>query len=95
MLIECLIHQGDLFNAERYAEQTYQNLRDIENWMDQGGKEVVEGAHNLADVILQQDGDLIKAEKLARESLHIRCRLYGPDHGRVGPSRAICFWLEF
>jgi tetratricopeptide (TPR) repeat protein len=86
-LISCLIHQGDLFNAERYAEQTYANLRDIKNGINQQGEEVAKGANNLADVILRQDdGDLIKAEKLGRESLHIRTQLYGSDHGRVGLS---------
>jgi hypothetical protein len=55
--------------------------------MDQESEEVAEGAYNLAGVILRQvDGDLIKAEKLARESLGIRCQLYGPDHDRVGLS---------
>jgi hypothetical protein len=54
MLISSLIFQGDLFNAERYAEQTYQNLRDIKNGMDQESEEVAEGAYNLADVILRQ-----------------------------------------
>jgi tetratricopeptide (TPR) repeat protein len=86
MLIDCLIHQGDYFNAERYADQIYQNLRDIKNGMDQEGDEVVTGAYNLADVIRRQDGDLIKAEKLARGCLRIRTRLYGPDHGKVGPN---------
>jgi hypothetical protein len=39
--------------------------------MDQEGEEMAIGAFNLADLILQQDGDLIKAEELARESLRI------------------------
>jgi hypothetical protein len=89
-LIDCLIHQGDLFNAERYAEQTYQNLKDITNGIDQEGNEVAEGAYNLASVILiQDDRDLIKAEKLARESLHITTQLHGPDHDRVGISNML------
>jgi tetratricopeptide (TPR) repeat protein len=87
MLISSLIHKGDLFNAERFAEQTYANLRDIKNGMDLEGEEVAEGAYNYADVILRQDdGDLIKAEKLARESLRIRTRLYGSNHRRIGTS---------
>jgi hypothetical protein len=36
-LIDSLIHKGDYFNAERYAEQTYANLRDVKNGMDQEG----------------------------------------------------------
>jgi hypothetical protein len=87
LLISCLINQGDYFNAERYADQTYQNLKDIKNGVDQEGEEVAMGAHNLAEVILRQDdGDLIKAEKLARESLRLRTQLYGPDHSEVGAS---------
>jgi hypothetical protein len=74
-------------NAGRFAEQTYANLRDIKNGINQEGEEVAEGAYNLAGVILQQnDGDLIKAEKLARESLGIRTQLYGPDYDSVGMS---------
>jgi tetratricopeptide (TPR) repeat protein len=85
ILINCLTKQGDFFNAERFAEQTYQNLRDIKNGMDQEGEQVAEGAYNLADVIRRQvDGDLIKAEKLARESLRIRSQYYGPDSSEVG-----------
>jgi tetratricopeptide (TPR) repeat protein len=90
ILINSLIQQGDLFNAQRFAEQTYQNLRDIKNGMNQEGEEVATGAYNLADVIrLQDDGDLIKAEKLARESLLIRTRLYGSNHHRTGRSCTI------
>jgi hypothetical protein len=55
--------------------------------MDQQGEEVAKGAGNLANVILRQDdGDLIKAEKLAREFLRIRTRLYGSKDHRLGPS---------
>jgi hypothetical protein len=72
-LINCLIEQGDYPNAERFSEQTYSNLRDVKNGMDQEGEQVAECAYNLADVIFRQDdGDLIKAEGLARESLRIR-----------------------
>jgi tetratricopeptide (TPR) repeat protein len=73
-----LIKKGDLFNAERFAEQTYANLRDIKNGIDQEGERVAQGAHNWADVIFQQeDGDLIKAEGLAREAMRIRVQLHG------------------
>jgi hypothetical protein len=86
-LIECLIQQGDLFNGERFAEQTYANLKDSKNGINQEGEQVAEGAYNLADVIFQKDdGDLIKAGKLARESLRIRTQLYGTNHNKVGTS---------
>lgn len=87
MLINSLIKKGDLFNAERFADQTYANLKDVKNGMDQEGEEVAVCAKNLADIIRRQDnGDLIKAEKLARECLRIRTRLFNSnDHG-VGTS---------
>jgi hypothetical protein len=84
-LIDCLIKKGDLSNAERFAEQTYANLKDIKNGMDQEGEQIADGAYCLADVISRQkDGDLIKAEGLARESICIKDRLHGAriDVGR-------------
>jgi tetratricopeptide (TPR) repeat protein len=88
-LIDSLIQQGDFSNAERFAEQTYLNLRDIKNGMDQEGEQVAQGAYFLSDVICRQDdGDLIKAEGLARESLRIRTQL--PYSHSVGLS---CFLL--
>jgi hypothetical protein len=87
MLISSLLYQGDFFNAERFADQTYQNLKDIKNGMDQEGEEVAYGALNLAEAMCRQvDGDNIKAEKLARESLRIRTRLYGSNDLRRGMS---------
>jgi|Transcript_36018 hypothetical protein len=35
-------------------------------------------------MILRQKGDLIKAEKLAREALRIRIKLHGNDHNHLG-----------
>jgi tetratricopeptide (TPR) repeat protein len=84
MMIRILIAKGDYYDAERYAEMTYGNLRDKKNGMDQEGEEVAKGAYNLADVILRQKGDLIKAEKLAREALRIRIKVHGNDHNYVG-----------
>jgi hypothetical protein len=75
-----------LFNAERYAEQTYQSLKDTKNAIEQESEVVAHGAYNLADVIRRQVGDLIKAGKLARESLHIRTHLYGANDQFVGAS---------
>ncbi len=68
LLIGCLIDKGDFLNAE----QTYQNIRDPKNGMNQEGEEVAKGAYDLADVICRQNGDLeglIKAEELIREVL--------------------------
>jgi hypothetical protein len=78
MLINLLIDKDDLYNAFRFAEQTYSNLKDHNNKIDQESEDVAFGAYNLADVILQQKGDLIKCEKLAREALRIRDQLH--DH---------------
>jgi tetratricopeptide (TPR) repeat protein len=71
VLINILIRKGELFDGERYAQVTYGNLRDKKNGIDQESEAVAEGAYNLANVIYRQDGDLIKAEELARESLRI------------------------
>jgi hypothetical protein len=55
--------------------------------MNQEGEEVANGADNLAEAMYRQvDGDKTKAEKLARESLRIRTRLYGSDDRRMGIS---------
>jgi tetratricopeptide (TPR) repeat protein len=84
-LIDCLIKKGDLLNAERFAEQTYANLRDIKNGMDQEGEQIAQGAYNLADVIfLQVNGDLIKAEGLARDAIRIKVQLFDAYDNGVG-----------
>jgi hypothetical protein len=83
VLINILIVKGDFYNAERFSQVTYENLRDKKNGTDQEGEEVANGGYNLAKVILLQKGDLIKAEKLARESLVIRSQLYSNDHNKV------------
>lgn len=84
LLIKCLISNNDLFNAERYAEITNGILRDQKYVINQEGEEVAEASYNLADLILRQIGDLIKAEVLIRESLRIVENLYGLTHGLVG-----------
>jgi tetratricopeptide (TPR) repeat protein len=81
MLIACLIHNGDLFNAERFAQQTYENLKDRKNGMDQEGEEVANGSYNLANVIYLQNGDLLKAEKLARKASLIRKQCNSSNEG--------------
>lgn len=80
MLINVLVCKGDFVNAERFAEMTLSNLKDRKNGMDQEGEESAIGSYNLANVIYQQNGDLIKAEKLARDSLRIRYQLHGDNH---------------
>jgi len=56
------------------------SLKDPGNGLDQQSEAVAKGYHDLGNVIFQQMGDLVKAEKLVRESLRIRTRLYDPDH---------------
>jgi hypothetical protein len=80
VLIRILIAKGDLYDAERYAQVTYGNLRDKKNGIDQETEVVATGAFNLANVIHIQKKDLIKAEELARESLRIRTLVYGNNH---------------
>lgn len=76
-----------MFNAERFAEQTYANLKDIKNELNQESEVVAHGAYNLADVISRQyDGHLIKANKLARECLRIRTQIFGLNNSKVGMS---------
>jgi tetratricopeptide (TPR) repeat protein len=86
ILIHILIVKGDLFDAERYAQVTYGNLRDKKNGMDQESEVVARGAYNLADVIFRQNGDLIIAEELARESLRIRSLINDSNYHSVGCS---------
>jgi hypothetical protein len=83
-LIHILIEKSDLFDAERYAQVTYGNLRDKKNRIDQESEAVAYGAYNLADMISQQDGDLVKAEEIARESLRITSVINGSNDQIVG-----------
>jgi hypothetical protein len=84
MLIDCLIHEGDVYNAERFAEATLDSLKDPANGLDHESEEVAKGHYNLASAINQQEGDLVKAEMIARDSLRIRTRVYGNGHVKVG-----------
>jgi tetratricopeptide (TPR) repeat protein len=86
LLITILIQGGDLAKAEGYALQTYENLRDKRNGIDQEGEAVARGSYNLADLIRRQNGDLIKAENLAREALRIRTRMHGSTYNSIGAS---------
>jgi tetratricopeptide (TPR) repeat protein len=83
-LIECLMHKDNLYNAERFAEATLDSLRDPANGFDQESEAVARGYYDLANVLSKQQGDFRKAEKLGRESLRIRTRIYNNDHRRVG-----------
>jgi hypothetical protein len=84
LLIGILIRKGDLFDAERYAQVTYGNLRDEKNGIDQESEAVAEGAYNLANVIYRQDGNLMEAEELAREYLRITSLTNDNKDHRVG-----------
>jgi tetratricopeptide (TPR) repeat protein len=86
VLINCLIHEGNLETAETYAQQTYDNLRDKKNGLNQESEDVAGGAHNLAHVLYQKSGDMIKAEKIAREVMRIRGQLHKHDHYLLGDS---------
>jgi tetratricopeptide (TPR) repeat protein len=85
-LIHILIKKGDLYDAERYAQATYSNLRDKKNGMDQESEEIATCAYNSANVIFKQNGDLIKAEELAREALRIQTLIFGSDNNDLGIS---------
>jgi tetratricopeptide (TPR) repeat protein len=85
-LIECLTHKGDFYDALRFAEMTFSNLCDPANGLDQNSEAVAAGYYCLGNVISMQDGDHVKAERLARESYRIRVQIYGDDHYLVGSS---------
>jgi tetratricopeptide (TPR) repeat protein len=88
-LIECLTHKGDFYDAERFAQATLDSLKDPGNKVDQQSEEVATG-YNLADVINQQEqGNLVKAEMLVRESLRIRARIFHNDDPHVGASTGL------
>mmetsp|Transcript_3129 Transcript_3129/g.3277 ORF Transcript_3129/g.3277 Transcript_3129/m.3277 type:complete len:468 (+) Transcript_3129:190-1593(+) len=75
ILISSLTHKGDLYNACRFAEVTYSNLKDPKNKINQESEQVAFGAHNLADVLYKQGEDLVKAEELSRHALRIRMKI--------------------
>jgi hypothetical protein len=74
-LIECLTLKGDLCKAELFAQMTLDSLKDPQNGLDQQSEAVARGYYDLANVIITQRGDLVKAEKLVRESLRIRVQI--------------------
>jgi tetratricopeptide (TPR) repeat protein len=88
-LIECLIFVGDFDHAETFAQMTLDSLKDPGNGLDQLSEAVAKGYYNLGNVVYQQNGDYVKAEKLVRESLRIRNRLYDTYHEFVGISTGL------
>jgi tetratricopeptide (TPR) repeat protein len=85
-LIECLIFKRDFDHAGTFAQMTLDSLKDPVNGLDQQSKAVAKRYYDLGNVIYKQDGDNEKAEKLVRESLRIRSRLYDTHHLLVGIS---------
>jgi tetratricopeptide (TPR) repeat protein len=85
-LIEWLICKGDFDHADTFAQMTLDSLKDPGNGLDQQSEAVAKGYYDLGSVIHQQEGDSVKAEKLVRESLRIRSRLYDTHHQFVGMS---------
>jgi tetratricopeptide (TPR) repeat protein len=88
-LIECLIFKRDFDHAETFAQMTLDSLKDPGNGLDQQSEAVANGYYDLGNVINQQEGDLVKAEKLVRESLRIRSRLYDAHHDLIGMSSSL------
>jgi tetratricopeptide (TPR) repeat protein len=85
-LIECLILIHDYDKAEIFAQMTLDSLKDPANGVNQRSEAVAKGHYDLALCINEQNGNLIKAEKLIRESLRIRLLVLHKDHGLVGHS---------
>jgi tetratricopeptide (TPR) repeat protein len=83
-LIECLTFRGDFNKAELFAQMTLESLKDSKNGLDQESEAVATGYYDLGDVIYQQNGDYVKSEKLVRESLRIRSRIYNNDNVNMG-----------
>lgn len=85
-LIACLTIVKDYEKAEIFAQMTLDSLKDPANGVDQLSEEVAVGYYNLANAINQQKGDVMKCERLGRESLRIRTLLYDDHHLYVGSS---------
>jgi hypothetical protein len=59
VLIGCLIHKGDVYNARRFAEATLDSLKDPKNGLDQQGEAVAKGHYMLAKVISHAKADVV------------------------------------
>jgi hypothetical protein len=79
-LIECFTRKGDLCKAELFAQMTLDSLKDPQNGLDQQSEAVAKGYYDLAKVISTQRTDMVKAEKLVRESHRIRLIINNNDH---------------
>jgi hypothetical protein len=88
-MIECLVHKGKFEKAELFAEVMLGSLKVPANAVNQLSEELVNGYFDLANVICMLKGDLVKAEKLVRESLHIRSGLFAKDLPNIGISSDI------
>jgi tetratricopeptide (TPR) repeat protein len=83
-LIECLLSKGDFEHAETFAQLMLESLKDPGKGSDQQSEAVANVYCDLGDILFRQKGgDLVKNEKLERESLRI---IYGADHAKVGVS---------
>jgi hypothetical protein len=88
-LIECSIHKGDFFDAERFAQATFDSLKDPANGLDQNSREVAMGYYQLGCVIHKKNGDSVKAEGFLTESLRIRNSVCGSNSQEVRHSVGI------
>jgi tetratricopeptide (TPR) repeat protein len=88
-LIEGLLCKRNFEHAETFAQLTLESLKDPGNGLDQESEAVARGYCDLGHAIYRQKGDLVKAEKLVRESLRIRTRLFVSDHTYVEISSSL------
>lgn len=65
------------------------SLKDPSSGLNNGSEAVAQGYFNLANALNKQEKDLVKAERLIRESLRMRKKLYANDHQYVGTSCAL------
>jgi hypothetical protein len=79
MIIEYLTLKGDFCNAELFAQMTLDSLKERENGLDLQSEAVAKEYFDLVNAIFMQSGDLVKAEKLVRETLRIRVLIHSSD----------------
>jgi hypothetical protein len=68
---------------------TLDSLKDPMNGLDQQSEAVAQGYNDYATVMNRLNGDLVKAEKLAREALRIRSLIYQKNHYYIASSAQI------
>jgi hypothetical protein len=54
VLIECLVHKGDVYNTERFAQVTLDSLKHPANGVDQESEVLAVGYYNLGEVFLNK-----------------------------------------